>query len=46
MLPESIPCLKGKEAKEFEKAVARPTDKKTIELFRKARDVYEGIRQA
>lgn len=45
MLPEKIPTLKGKNAEKFEKVVTSPPDEKTIELFRKANEVYKGIRR-
>lgn len=44
MLPESIPVLKGKDAKKFEERIAESPSQEAVELFKKAEEVYNKIK--
>jgi len=45
MRPDPLPTLKGKCAKEFERIIAKPISKKELETFRKAKEVFKGIKR-
>jgi len=43
LLPESIPSLKGKDAKRFEKKAAEPPSEATRRIFQKAQEIHQSI---